>query len=356
MCSASHTRILLCDGPHRLDSPPLLPMPVARRFGGKSIPMACTRHERRPRLPLEGSPGSLLPALPATAVPGYRRPDRLAPATGLPRQGIAEDHPRCRRWPALRRQAGQSKAAGWCAALAADPHRGAGRAGAGFRRAHVPLLQRYPRALPATGDQPGGADRQRSGLSPRTLLQPSRRQRRHLQLSHLQTAGFAGRHGQPAAQRQPLRPAGGGAAHRQAGPRWPPAGRQPDRLLPPGPPPGAGPAVDRAPGDLPRMDGGLASRGGRLLRRAHNPATGGSDHALCQLVRAQGTGQGLRARSHTRDRARPRGALSKHLTRRFGELSPTTQARIQAADVAELERWTDNVLDARTLDEVFAAS
>ncbi|TBV07543.1 DUF4351 domain-containing protein [Stutzerimonas kirkiae] len=48
--------------------------------------------------------------------------------------------------------------------------------------------------------------------------------------------------------------------------------------------------------------------------------------------------------------------MSKHLTRRFGELSPTTQARIQAADVAELERWTDNVLDARTLDEVFAAS
>ncbi|QLF93453.1 DUF4351 domain-containing protein [Pseudomonas sp. ABC1] len=46
--------------------------------------------------------------------------------------------------------------------------------------------------------------------------------------------------------------------------------------------------------------------------------------------------------------------LLKQLTHRFGELDAATQARVQAAKTLELERWAENILEARTLDEVFA--
>ena len=45
--------------------------------------------------------------------------------------------------------------------------------------------------------------------------------------------------------------------------------------------------------------------------------------------------------------------LSRLLERRFGPLPPAVTERLQKASPAELERWTDNILDARTLDEVF---
>ncbi|PRB84666.1 DUF4351 domain-containing protein [Pseudomonas sp. MYb185] len=45
--------------------------------------------------------------------------------------------------------------------------------------------------------------------------------------------------------------------------------------------------------------------------------------------------------------------LLRLLTRRFGPLDPTTEQRLQQASSEELERWTDNILDAQTLDEVF---
>jgi hypothetical protein len=47
-------------------------------------------------------------------------------------------------------------------------------------------------------------------------------------------------------------------------------------------------------------------------------------------------------------------ALLRLLTRRFGEVSPATVARIRGASMPELDRWTDRILDARTLGEVFA--
>jgi len=49
-------------------------------------------------------------------------------------------------------------------------------------------------------------------------------------------------------------------------------------------------------------------------------------------------------------------ALLRQLSARFGALSETVTARIQASDVAELDRWTDRVLTAGSLDELFAAS
>ena len=44
--------------------------------------------------------------------------------------------------------------------------------------------------------------------------------------------------------------------------------------------------------------------------------------------------------------------LLKH---RFGELDEATHQRLEAATVADLERWTDNVLEARSLEEVSLA-
>lgn len=41
--------------------------------------------------------------------------------------------------------------------------------------------------------------------------------------------------------------------------------------------------------------------------------------------------------------------LLRQLTRRFGPLDDATETRLQQASAAELERWTDNTFDARTL-------
>ncbi len=48
-----------------------------------------------------------------------------------------------------------------------------------------------------------------------------------------------------------------------------------------------------------------------------------------------------------------RSLLYRQLTRRFGPLDDSTEARLQQATTAELERWADNILEARTLEEVF---
>ena len=46
--------------------------------------------------------------------------------------------------------------------------------------------------------------------------------------------------------------------------------------------------------------------------------------------------------------------LLRLLDRRFGELPPTVHARLDAASPSDLDRWTDRVLDAPSLDDVFA--
>ncbi|MFT3799985.1 MAG: DUF4351 domain-containing protein [Burkholderiaceae bacterium] len=57
-----------------------------------------------------------------------------------------------------------------------------------------------------------------------------------------------------------------------------------------------------------------------------------------------------------RERMRQEGelaVLSRLLERRFGPLDPAVTERLQKASSAELERWADNFVDARSLDEVF---
>lgn len=46
--------------------------------------------------------------------------------------------------------------------------------------------------------------------------------------------------------------------------------------------------------------------------------------------------------------------LLRQITRRFGPLDSSTQQRLKQATTQELECWTDNILDAQTLDDVFA--
>lgn len=45
--------------------------------------------------------------------------------------------------------------------------------------------------------------------------------------------------------------------------------------------------------------------------------------------------------------------LQRQLSRRFGPLSPEVIRQLERATPEQLETWTDRVLDARTLDEVF---
>ncbi|YCO43535.1 DUF4351 domain-containing protein [Thiopseudomonas denitrificans] len=45
--------------------------------------------------------------------------------------------------------------------------------------------------------------------------------------------------------------------------------------------------------------------------------------------------------------------LLRQITRRFGPLDSSTRQRLQQATEHELECWTDNILDAQTLDDVF---
>jgi len=47
--------------------------------------------------------------------------------------------------------------------------------------------------------------------------------------------------------------------------------------------------------------------------------------------------------------------LQRLLTRKFGPLPESVQQRIQGAAPAQIETWSLNVLDAQTLEEVFAS-
>jgi len=49
-----------------------------------------------------------------------------------------------------------------------------------------------------------------------------------------------------------------------------------------------------------------------------------------------------------------RAFVTRLLTRRFGALSPETMARLEAADTVLLETWISRILDATTIEDVFA--
>ena len=45
--------------------------------------------------------------------------------------------------------------------------------------------------------------------------------------------------------------------------------------------------------------------------------------------------------------------LQRLLTRRFGSLPPTIQARIAAASIEEIDAWVDAFIDAPSLEAIF---
>ncbi|MDO8348670.1 MAG: Rpn family recombination-promoting nuclease/putative transposase [Planctomycetota bacterium] len=92
------------------------------------------------------------------------------------------------------------------------------------------------------------------------------------------------------------------------------------------------------------------------------------------VQRALGTGDEMTKFTSTADRLRQEGqakgealgeargeargrikTVLRLLDRRFGNLPDPIVQRVAAATLAELDLWTDRILDARTIDEVFAA-
>ncbi|MFT3758660.1 DUF4351 domain-containing protein [Thauera sp.] len=61
-----------------------------------------------------------------------------------------------------------------------------------------------------------------------------------------------------------------------------------------------------------------------------------------ERVRSEGVQQGELA------------VLIRQLTCRFGPLDPVTDERLRKAKSVELEQWAENILDARTLEDVFS--
>lgn len=62
-----------------------------------------------------------------------------------------------------------------------------------------------------------------------------------------------------------------------------------------------------------------------------------------------------RAEGHAEGHVEGRVAtILRQLEKRFGPLPAGTDARVRGGSEAELTRWTDRILDARTLADVFA--
>ena len=68
-----------------------------------------------------------------------------------------------------------------------------------------------------------------------------------------------------------------------------------------------------------------------------------------QSLLMQGRQQGIQEGIQTGEAA----TLLRLLTRRFGPLGVPMTQRVQQASSAQLKQWLDNILDARSLDEVF---
>lgn len=72
-----------------------------------------------------------------------------------------------------------------------------------------------------------------------------------------------------------------------------------------------------------------------------------------QRAMAEGMQQGIQQGMQQGRQEGEAAVLLRLLVRRFGPLGEAITERVRGASPAELERWADNILDARTLDEVF---
>jgi flagellar biosynthesis/type III secretory pathway protein FliH len=73
-----------------------------------------------------------------------------------------------------------------------------------------------------------------------------------------------------------------------------------------------------------------------------------------QEVRKDGRDEGYKDGRDEGYKDGERALLARQLASRFGELPAGVRQRIDAAEREDIERWALRVLDAATLDEVFA--
>ena len=72
-----------------------------------------------------------------------------------------------------------------------------------------------------------------------------------------------------------------------------------------------------------------------------------------QLGRLEGKEEGMQQGKEEGMQDEAIKLLERQIKRRFGPISEETRHRLQSADIEQLERWADNILDAQTLEEVF---
>mgnify|MGYP006906135593 CR=1 FL=1 len=69
--------------------------------------------------------------------------------------------------------------------------------------------------------------------------------------------------------------------------------------------------------------------------------------------RRQGISQGFAQGAQVGELRGEQKVLARLLARKFGTLDEATENRLRNASTEEINRWTDQILIARTLDEVF---
>ena len=77
--------------------------------------------------------------------------------------------------------------------------------------------------------------------------------------------------------------------------------------------------------------------------------------STAERLRREGMEQGMATGMATGELQGRAATLQRQLARRFGPLPASIEARLRSASIAELELWADRVLDAGSLDSVFAA-
>jgi flagellar biosynthesis/type III secretory pathway protein FliH len=69
----------------------------------------------------------------------------------------------------------------------------------------------------------------------------------------------------------------------------------------------------------------------------------------------QGMQEGLQQGMQQGMQQGERMVLARLLRRRFGRLGPDIHARLEGATPEQLEAWAENILDAKSLEEVFSS-
>jgi len=83
-----------------------------------------------------------------------------------------------------------------------------------------------------------------------------------------------------------------------------------------------------------------------IQQRLHNPTMKNRVLSTAQRIRKQGKAEGKAEGKAS--------VLLRLILRRFGKPDPDIEARIEAASPSQLDRWADRILDAKSLDELFA--